>query len=74
MWYLKYPNCLLEILNSHTSDHSPLKVTLPGYSCEETRQQFRFKVMNNVMDHKDFQKVMAENWNQEMTDKPMYVL
>ncbi|XP_058783939.1 uncharacterized protein LOC131658687 [Vicia villosa] len=72
-WCNAFPNCEIEVLNSHISDHSPLRVKLDGTQ-QVAKHKQRFKFLNCVADHPEFLTTMKENWSQHASGYPMYHL
>jgi hypothetical protein len=73
-WFINYPNCEVEVLNPHISDHSPLRVRLLDTNTGMNRYQTRFKFLNCVMERPEFLDMVTNSWNKEEIGRPMYVL
>ncbi|XP_058765287.1 uncharacterized protein LOC131638757 [Vicia villosa] len=60
MWFTKFPESVIEVLNPHISDHSPLKVTLDRDRVF-SRQRKRFQFLNCVIEKPEYMDTLKNN-------------
>lgn len=72
-WFLKFPNCEMDVLLPHICDHSPLKVNLDKNK-ENHRTRPCFKFINCVTEREDYIVTIKENWKVPVEGRPVYIL
>ncbi|XP_058726600.1 uncharacterized protein LOC131597960 [Vicia villosa] len=73
LWFTKFQDSRIDVLNPHISDHSPLKVWMDRHNMI-SRQKRRFKFLNCVTEKPEFMEILRSNWQQEIEGRPMYKL
>ncbi|XP_058775952.1 uncharacterized protein LOC131650248 [Vicia villosa] len=72
-WFATFPDCVIEVMRSHISDHAPLKVNMVnqhGY----VKKKRRFQFLNCVTVREDYMNKLSDSWQQPMGGNPMYKL
>lgn len=73
-WFLVFPDCEIEVLNAHISDHTPLKVKPLGHQKSRLKNPVQFKFINTAAEHDDFMEKVQSSWNEDIQGRPMYIL
>lgn len=60
-WFLQFSSCIVEVLEPHISDHSPLKINL---ELPNPSRQYMFKFLNRLTDCDDFMSKVRTYWSQ----------
>lgn len=70
-WFLRYADCRVEVLDSHISDHAPIRVILQGQIPGIGRQKPAFKFLNCIVGKPE---VINAQWSVVNSGTPMYQL
>ncbi|XP_058748823.1 uncharacterized protein LOC131621801 [Vicia villosa] len=71
-WFTKYQDSVIEILQPHISDHSPLKLSLETTTVSLHRRRFQF--LNVVIENPEYMEQLKNSWQQEIVERPMFRL
>ncbi|XP_058777013.1 uncharacterized protein LOC131651366 [Vicia villosa] len=71
-WFTKYQDSVIEILQPHISDHSPLKLSLETTTVSLHRRRFQF--LNVVIENPEYMEQLKNSWQQEIVGRPMFRL